>query len=232
MLRVNGHQVAGVIFDIDGTLVDSFGTLVSVFNIILKKYHLAPVSEEFLASCFRTNMNLAETLHKRYSSSFEEPFIETLRSDILNLFLKLEVEEVKPFPGVDRLFRKLKIHQLKIGIATGRTSPPENEWARFRRYGLEKYLDALVTSREVEKRKPSPDAIIECARRLQIPLEQSLVVGDTESDVIAARRAGAISVAVSTGQESLKSLKSQHPELLFEKLEAFSLFLDKENIRS
>ena len=232
MLRVNGHQVAGVIFDIDGTLVDSFGTLVSVFNIILKKYQLAPVSEEFLASCFRRNMNLAETLHKRYSSSFEEPFIETLRSDILNLFLKVEVEEVKPFPGVDRLFRKLKIHQLKIGIATGRTSPPENEWARFRRYGLEKYLDALVTSREVEKRKPSPDAIIECARRLQIPLEQSLVVGDTESDVIAARRAGAISVAVSTGQESLKSLKSQHPELLFENLEAFSLFLDKENIRS
>jgi len=63
-------------------------------------------------------------------------------------------------------------------------------------------------------------------------LEQSLVVGDTESDVIAARRAGAISVAVSTGQESLESLKSQHPELLFEHLEAFSLFLDKENNRS
>jgi HAD superfamily hydrolase (TIGR01509 family) len=228
MLRVNGHQVAGVIFDIDGTLVDSFGTLVSVFNIILKKYQLAPVSEEFLAACFRTNMNLAETLHKRYSSSFEEPFIETLRSDILNLFLKLEVEEVKPFPGVDRLFRKLKIHQLKIGIATGRTSPPENEWARFRRYGLEKYLDALVTSREVEKRKPSPDAIIECARRLQIPLEQSLVVGDTESDILAAKRAGAISVAVSTGQESLESLKSQHPEFLFENLEAFSFFLEEE----
>jgi len=116
MLRVNGHQVAGVIFDIDGTLVDSFATLVSVLNIILKKYQLESVSEEFLASCFRRNMNLAETLHERYSSSFEEPFIETLRSEILDLFLKVEVEEVKPFPGVDRLFEKLKNHQLKIGF--------------------------------------------------------------------------------------------------------------------
>jgi phosphoglycolate phosphatase len=232
MLKVNGHLVAGVIFDIDGTLVDSFATLLSVLNIILKKYQLEPVSEESLASCFRRNRNLAETLHENYSSSFEEPFIETLRSDILDLFLKVEVEEVKPFPGVDRLFEKLKTHQLKIGIATGRTSPPENEWARFRRYGLEKYLDALVTSREVEKRKPSPDAIIECARRLEIPLGQALVVGDTESDVIAARRAGAIAVAVSTGQDSLESLKSQHPALLFENLEAFSLFLDKETDRS
>jgi HAD superfamily hydrolase (TIGR01509 family) len=232
MLRINGHQVAGVIFDIDGTLVDSFATLVSVLNIILKKYQLDPVSEEFLASCFRRNMNLGETLHENYSSSFEEPFIETLRSDILDLFLKVEVEEVKPFPGVDRLFEKLKTHQLKIGIATGRMSPPENEWARFRRYGLEKYLNALVTSREVEQRKPSPDAIIECARRLEIPLGQSLVVGDTASDIIAARRAGAIAVAVSTGQDSLESLKSQHPELLFENLEAFSLFLDKETDRS
>jgi len=232
MLRVNGHQVAGVIFDIDGTLVDSFPTLFSVLNTILKKYQLEPVSEAFLASCFRRNMNLAETLQENYSSSFEEPFIETLRSDTLDLFLKVEVEEVKPLPGVVRLFEKLKNHQLKIGIATGRVSPPENEWARFRRYGLEKYLDALVTSREVEKRKPSPDAVIECARRLEIPLRQSLVVGDTESDVIAARRAGAIAVAVSTGQESLETLKSQHPELLFENLEAFSLFLDKEATRS
>src|SRR4030042_1186270 len=108
MLRVNGHKVAGVIFDIDGTLVDSFATLVSVFNIILKKYQLAPVSEEFLASCFRRNMNLVETLHESYSSSFEEAFIETLRSDILDLFLNVEVAEVKPFSGVDRLFEKLK----------------------------------------------------------------------------------------------------------------------------
>jgi len=113
---------------------------------------------------------------------------------------------------------------LKIGIATGRTSPPESEWTRFRRYGLEKYLDALVTSREVEKRKPSPDAIIECARRLEISLGQSLVVGDTDSDVIAARRAGAIAVAVSTGQESLESLKSQHPELLSRTLKPFLSF--------
>jgi len=232
MLRVNGHQVAGVIFDIDGTLVDSFPTLFSVLNTILKKYHLEPVSDEVLASCFRRNMNLAETLHENYSSSFEEHFIETLRSEILDLFLKVEVEEVKPFPGVARLFEKLKNHQLKIGIATGRVSPPENEWARFRRYGLEKYLDALVTSREVEKRKPSPDAIIECAKRLEISLGQSLVVGDTESDVIAARRAGAIAVAVTTGQESLESLKGQHPEFLFENLEAFSLFLDKETNKS
>jgi phosphoglycolate phosphatase-like HAD superfamily hydrolase len=67
---------------------------------------------------------------------------------------------------------------------------------------------------------------------LEISLGQSLVVGDTDSDVIAARRAGAIAVAVSTGQESLESLKSQHPELLFENLEAFSLFLDKETNRT
>jgi phosphoglycolate phosphatase-like HAD superfamily hydrolase len=55
------------------------------------------------------------------------------------------------------------------------------------------------------------------------------VVGDTESDVIAARRAGAIAVAVSTGQDSPESLKNQHPEFLFENLEAFSLFLDEKN---
>ena len=93
--------------------------------------------------------------------------------------MKIEASEVKPFPGVNELFRNLIDGGLKIGIATGRTSMPVNEWDRFKRYGLERFIDSIVTSREVARRKPAPDAIIECAKRMNVPVEKCLVVGDT-----------------------------------------------------
>jgi beta-phosphoglucomutase-like phosphatase (HAD superfamily) len=46
--------------------------------------------------------------------------------------------------------------------------------------------------REVGKRKPAPDAILECAQRLQVPIKNCLVVGDTVDDILAARSAGAL----------------------------------------
>lgn len=226
MLNVNGRHVTGVIFDIDGTLVDSFSTLVTVFNQGTNHFNLKPVTFEFLTECFKKNLSLGEILRKIATPPVDEPVIEEWRKKILQLFLEVEAEQVRPFPGVSELFRKLKDRGMKIGIATGRTSPPENEWTRFRRFGLDRFIDALVTSREVEKRKPAPDAILLCALRLSLPVEECLVVGDTEYDVLAAREAGAMAAAVCTGIDDLEFLRRSNPELLFRDIEAFSRFVD------
>jgi len=66
----------------------------------------------------------------------------------------------------------------------------------------------------VEKRKPAPDAILECSGRLKIPVENCLVVGDTEADILASRSAGAIAVAVSTGGRRHDLLERAKPEFL------------------
>ncbi len=226
MLKMNGRHVSGVIFDIDGTLVDSFSTLVTVFNQGISHFNLKPVTFEFLVERFKKNLSLGEILREMAVPAVDEPTVEKWKKEILQLFLDVEANEVKPFPGVSELFRKLKDRGIKIGIATGRTSPPENEWTRFKRFGLDRFIDALVTSREVEKRKPAPDAILLCALRLSLPVRECLVVGDTEFDVLAAREAGALAAAVSTGLDDAEFLKKTSPELLFKDIEEFSSFVD------
>jgi HAD superfamily hydrolase (TIGR01549 family) len=226
MLKVNGRHVTGIIFDIDGTLVDSFSTLVTVFNQGTRRLNLMPVTFEFLVERFKKNHSLGEILREIAASPVDESVVEKCKKEILELFLKVEADEVKPFPGVLELFQKLKVRRMKIGIATGRTSPPENEWNRFKRFGLDPFIDALVTSREVEKRKPAPDAILLCIRRLSLPAEECLVVGDTEFDVLAAREAGALAAAVSTGIDDVELLKRSGPELLFKDIWEFCRFVD------
>jgi HAD superfamily hydrolase (TIGR01662 family) len=222
---IKGRYIKGVIFDIDGTLVDSFPVYCSAFNRGIQQYNLGPVSSRFLIDALKRSSNLLEVFRKVFPPGTDEALIERCRKEILELFMKAEVEEVKLFPGVRELFKNLRDKGIRIGVATGRTSLPEKEWERFKRYGLDAFIDSIVTSREVEKRKPAPNAILECANRLKIPTENCVVVGDTEADIMASRSAGAIAVAVSTGEDDHALLERENPEFLFKTLVEFDMFL-------
>ena len=224
---INGRKIEGVIFDIDGTLVDSFPVYCSAFNRGIQQYNLEPVSSEYLIDALKRSANFLEVFRKVFPPRTDEALIERCRKEILELFMKAEVDEVKPFPGVRELFKNLRNKGIRIGVATGRTSLPEKEWERFKKYGLDGFIDSIVTSREVEKRKPAPDAILECANRLKVPIENCFVVGDTEADIIASKTAGAIAVAVSTGEGDIELLERENPEFLFKTLVDFDLFLNR-----
>jgi phosphoglycolate phosphatase-like HAD superfamily hydrolase len=159
-------------------------------------------------------LSLREIFQNVFISPMDNATYETLRGKILRLFKQTEVEGVRSFSGTDELFRKLKVKGIKIGIATGRTSSPEDEWLRFKKLGLDGFISTIVTSQEVEHRKPAPDAIIECAKRMGMPIETCIVVGDTESDIIAAKSAGAIAVGVTTGHEDREALLRAKPAIV------------------
>ena len=228
MLVVNGKQIRGVIFDIDGTLLDSFSAFTSVFNEGISQFGLQPVSQQMLTQSLKKGANLAEMLRMAFPPQTDESLIERCKGEILDHFLKIEASEVKPFPGINVLLGSLVDRGLKIGIATGRTSMPENEWDRFKRFGLERFIDSIVTSREVASRKPAPDAIIECARRMKVPIEKCLVVRDTDDDIIAARKAGGIPVAILTKEDHLDISENEQPEFIFANLIEFTLFLEEQ----
>jgi len=232
MLLINGREIRGVIFDIDGTLVDSFSAFTTVFNEGIRQFDLRPVSQQCLTQTLKKGINLAEMLRMVFPLQTEESLIERCKKGILEHFLKIEATEVKPFPGINELFRNLTDRGLRIGIATGRTSMPEKEWDRFKRFGLETFIDSIVTSRELARRKPAPDAIIECSKRMNVPVEACLIVGDTEADITAARRAGGIPVAMLIGEDHLDLVEGEKPELIFRNLTEFDLFLEEQDRRT
>jgi phosphoglycolate phosphatase len=228
MLFVNGKQVKGVIFDIDGTLLDTFPAFTSVFNKGISEFDLQPVSQQFLVQSLRKGANLEDVLRKIFPLPTDESLIERCKGEILQHFLKIEASEVKPFPGINELFAHLKERGIKIGIATGRMSIPEKEWDRFKGFGLEGFVDSIVTSREVMSRKPAPDAVLECAKRMKVPIEKCLVVGDTEDDIIAARKAGGIPVAILSEEDHLDISEREQPEFIFRNLVELTLFLEEQ----
>ena len=206
-----------VIFDIDGTLVDSSSVYLKVFNEGIAAYDIGPVSQGFLDNRLRKGKGLREILKGVFPPDTDDGTIDTCQDSIKRLFRQVEPEEVRSFPGVEELFRCLKGRGMKIGIATGRVSTPEDEWRRFTRLGLNGFIDAIVTSQEILSRKPAPDVLLECANRLHVPIGACLAVGDTESDVLAAKRAGAAAAYVRTGEEDANAIaKAGPPDIILE----------------
>jgi HAD superfamily hydrolase (TIGR01549 family) len=219
-------DIRALIFDIDGTLVDSFEVYRGVFNQGIADYNVEEVPRDVLRDLLAKNLSLREILQKVFPSPIDDATYETCREKILRLYREAELEGVKSFPGTEALFRYLQGMGIKIGIATGRMSTVEDEWTRFARLGLHMFISTIVTSREVEHRKPAPDVIIECARRLDVPTKQCVVVGDTKSDIIAARMAGAIAVAVTTGHEDEEVLQKAEPDIVLQSIKDIVRYLE------
>jgi phosphoglycolate phosphatase len=57
-------------------------------------------------------------------------------------------------------------------------------------HGLEEHVDAVIGRDSVAKPKPNPGPLEAAAEALEVPLERTMFVGDTDRDAITAERAG------------------------------------------
>jgi HAD superfamily hydrolase (TIGR01509 family) len=111
--------------------------------------------------------------------------LETYRSE---LFKKQYLPRVKAFPGVRQLFERLRENDKRIALAS---SAKAEELEAYKRIAnINDLIEAETASDDIEQSKPHPDVFESALRKLRgIPAEQSIVVGDTPYDAIAASRA-------------------------------------------
>jgi phosphoglycolate phosphatase-like HAD superfamily hydrolase len=74
--------------------------------------------------------------------------------------------------------------------------------------GVDPSRSVVVTRDQVRFAKPDPDLFLEAARRLQVPIGQSIVVGDSIWDMLAAARCRALGVGLLSGGYGREELES------------------------
>ncbi len=87
------------------------------------------------------------------------------------------------------------------------------------RLGIRGFFGAVVTRDDVAGLKPSGEGILKALAALGRPPGQALMVGDSASDVGAARAAGVRVVLVSGGESEIRALGSHLPDALIPSLE-------------
>jgi HAD superfamily hydrolase (TIGR01509 family) len=98
---------------------------------------------------------------------------------------------ITPIPGAIEVLTALKM-RYRLGVISNTVGSGDAELVEaLERAGIRPLIDALVTSRDFGAAKPDPAIYVEGARRLGVPLDATLMVGDRlDTDVAGALNAG------------------------------------------
>ena len=98
---------------------------------------------------------------------------------------------IRPIPDALEVLTALK-RRYRVGIISNTVGSGDAELVdALEKAGIRGLIDALVTSRDFGTAKPDPAIFAEGARRLGVPLEETLMVGDRlDTDVAGALNAG------------------------------------------
>ena len=228
MMDAVKKMIKGFIFDLDGTIVDSLDTLWRAFNFGVTTHKLEPVVQEQLFGLMNKGFGLADIVLEIYPALKGEngsAKVADIMVAIKEGYLAECEEGVTLNSAAERLFSLLREKGMKIGVATSRTVVPEKIWREFDRLHVTRYIDAVVTGRE-SPRKPSPESVTECLRRLEIAAEECIFVGDSQADIRAAKAAGVKVVAVASGVSTRGKLKNDLPDYIFNDLQSLVMKLD------
>jgi phosphoglycolate phosphatase-like HAD superfamily hydrolase len=70
---------------------------------------------------------------------------------------------------------------------------------------------AIITREDGFLLKPSPDAILECLRRMDVSADHAITVGDSPLDIRAGKTAGSLTIGVLSGIGSQAQLEAEAP---------------------
>jgi HAD superfamily hydrolase (TIGR01509 family) len=183
------------LFDLDGTLVDSVYQHVLAWREALERAGIELSVWRIhrrigMSGGLLINALLRETGHA--VSAEEAGRLQRLHAEA---YARL-VTQVRPLPGARELLAYLSESDVPWAIATsgrGETARPALEVL-----GLGDAV-TMITRDLVEYAKPDPDLLLAAAERLGIPITDSVVVGDSVWDLLAARRARALGVGLLSG---------------------------------
>ncbi len=101
------------------------------------------------------------------------------------------------FDDARALLASLKFRGFRIAVVADSPFPGEMYTDLLAEVGLTGYLDAFVTSADVARQKPAPDAYLRALATVRVDPHEALFVGDTvETDIAGARAAGLRAVLV------------------------------------
>ncbi|MEM3700470.1 MAG: HAD family hydrolase [Candidatus Bathyarchaeia archaeon] len=212
-------KVKGILLDLDGTLVDSKEAYVEAL-----KTAFASLGKKCVA--VETAMEIPKRLEQNLPiNDLVEGDTQKFLDLYLNAYYKVTATKSKPMPKIAETLGKLS-EKSTLALITMRYVSKENVIKELENFGLAKYFQHVITALDTHTPKPSPEALIKCAKKLGIQPCECLVVGDSVADIKAGKNAGAKTVAVLSGIFSRKELEREKPDLILESVNQLPDFLE------
>lgn len=196
------HQYRYVIFDVDGTLVNSNEGHAHSFMDAFEANGLSHLQFNDIRKLIgMSSMTILQ--HVLDPATFQEK-AGRIEADHLRFFRERYLSQVRPIPGVLPLFEFLKAQGIEIALSSA--SPRDVVDAFIELLGVKNLIAGATSGEDVPDGKPNPLAIEACCQQFGFDPHQTLYVGDSPYDVIAAHEYSMPVIGVLTGGYSPEEL--------------------------
>jgi phosphoglycolate phosphatase len=196
-----------VIFDFDGTLADSFPWLAGELKQLARRWSIRAIEDDDIEAM--RHMSAAAIIRHLGLPSWKVPWIAA----DLRARMARDIARIPLFAGVPEMLDELAASRVRLAIAS---SNAEANVARVLGRRLFQGIEAAECGASLRGKHLRIQRLL---RRLDVPAEQAVYIGDEVRDIAAARHAGTASVAVSWGYNRLPALRAERPDLLLNRVE-------------
>jgi HAD superfamily hydrolase (TIGR01509 family) len=188
------QNLHGILLDVDGTLVDSNDAHAHAWVQALADHGIAVPFASVRSLIGKGGDKLLPEISGIRIDSAQGKDISRERKEI---FLRKFLPNLHPFPRVKDLLARMKKDGLKLVTAS---SAEDDELDTLLKVcGADEFVEARTSSDDAENSKPDPDIIAAALKKIGLPAEQVILLGDTPFDVEAGSGASVRTVALRCG---------------------------------
>lgn len=200
-----------IAFDLDGTLVDTAPDLLGALNFVLGEIGLAPLGDGQMRSLVGGGARLMIERGLAFHGINPEPAeVDRMLADFLLFYERHIADQSRPFPGAAEMLDALAAQDARLIVVTN----------KFERYsvqllnvlGLADRFSVIAGPDTFGLRKPDPGHLLRAVERAGGDPAQTIMVGDSTTDIATARGANVPVIAVSFGyrDRSAEALGADH----------------------
>jgi phosphoglycolate phosphatase len=145
---------------------------------------------------------------------------DTLFRKAYPVYLKLYEANVSTrsclYPGVAEGLAQLKQDGFKLGCVTNKAA--QFTLPLLKSLGIHDEFEIVISGDTLPQKKPDPAPLLHAAAYFGVPAPRSLMIGDSVSDVKAARAAGFSIVCMSYGYNHGEDIRDAHPDAVIDSL--------------
>jgi phosphoglycolate phosphatase len=213
------EKIELLVFDLDGTLIDSKDDLVHSVNAVRRRMGLEPLPDETVVSY--VGRGVVVLMRNALGQAATEESVAQAVEFFFEYYREHMLDHTVPYPGVRETLERLQSRRMAVltnkPVLFSRTILDGLDLSRFfvRVYGGNSF----------PQKKPDPMGLFALMQESNVTGERTMMVGDSETDVLVGRNAGAWTCGVTYGL-SPETLKTSPPDFLLDDIRELPLILN------
>ena len=192
-------DVNGVLFDLDGTLIDSAPDLHSCINKVLVDNNKQIV--EFSKLRKLISQGSENIIKGCFDGQLDDKVMKRLRDQFWEYYSRSLTDKTEVFQDIDTVLCNLGQKKIPWGIVTNKIERQAKPIIKH--FKWDTHATSLVYGDTLASSKPSPKPLLMAAEQLKINPKNCVYIGDTSTDIMAAKAAKMMSIVVGYGYNDL-----------------------------